>query len=490
VKYGGEIKWALNSNTILDMTFNTDFAQADADRQVNNLSRFSVFFPERRQFFLENAGLFSVGLKPIDDFWGGRMYAQPFFSRKIGLDANGRPVPIDVGLRVVSRSLKQNIGLLAMRQQATDSTGATYFAVGRYSKNLGTQHRIGAIATLRANQDHTNVAGGVDAFFRLNDATTFTTMAMASASSNGNDKGYSAFYQYTHRGMKWIYWASQSITSQNFNPEIGFVSRNDVLESSSGFYWLYRGKVLPTWIRAFEPGMFYLSYNQPSLTTVTPTATITESFKLIEQQINLNPLWITTQNSDGLGLFWTHNYQKLDQQFNPIGLFNLSKGEYNYVRPSVFLTTDGSKKITTTVFYEWGNYYDGKLTNVSANLQYNPIPFISFTATYDGNFFKNVGFVNDTSTEKYSGNVHLWGLESRLALNPRLQLISFFQHNAANNRDNLNIRLSWEYKPLSYIYLVFNQRQHDAMVRLTDRTINQRQFEQYSIAKISYLKQF
>ena len=87
---GGDVKWALTPNTVLDATFNTDFAEADVDRQVINLTRFSVFFPEQRPFFLENASLFSAGLE---------REVRPFFSRRIGLDDDGTPIPIDAGLR-------------------------------------------------------------------------------------------------------------------------------------------------------------------------------------------------------------------------------------------------------------------------------------------------------------------------------------------------------------------------------------------------------
>ena len=110
VKYGGEIKWAVTPNTVIDLTYNTDFAQADTDQQVNNLSRLSVFFPERRQFFLENASLFATGLSPIDSYYGGQQIVQPFFSRTIGLSPEGRPLPIDAGFRIVNRSLKSNSG--------------------------------------------------------------------------------------------------------------------------------------------------------------------------------------------------------------------------------------------------------------------------------------------------------------------------------------------------------------------------------------------
>src|SRR5436853_1277533 len=116
-KVGGEIKWAINPNMVLDITANTDFAQADADLQVNNVSRFSVFFPEKRQFFLENASLFSPTIQMAIDGSGGFMHLQPFFSRTIGLDDDGNPIPIIAGGRFVNRSSKRNYGAIIMRQK-------------------------------------------------------------------------------------------------------------------------------------------------------------------------------------------------------------------------------------------------------------------------------------------------------------------------------------------------------------------------------------
>lgn len=148
-KAGGELKWAINPNTVLDITANTDFAQADADLQVNNITQFSVFFPEKRQFFLENASLFSPVIQQEIDGSGGFMHIQPFFSRTIGLDSTGNPIPIVAGARFVNRSSKRNYGAIIMRQEKTDHSPATNFFVGRYSENFGEQNRIGGLMTIK-----------------------------------------------------------------------------------------------------------------------------------------------------------------------------------------------------------------------------------------------------------------------------------------------------------------------------------------------------
>lgn len=172
-KLGGDIKWAINPNSVLDLTANTDFAQADADEQKNNVTRFSVFFPEKRQFFLENASLFGIGISPQDDGSGGFMRAQPFFSRRIGLDTAGNPIPIDAGGRFVHRSDKSNYGIIAMRQRETTTSPATNFFVGRFSENVGSQNRIGGLVTVKNEPGNTNIVSTVDGFFLFERITFF-----------------------------------------------------------------------------------------------------------------------------------------------------------------------------------------------------------------------------------------------------------------------------------------------------------------------------
>ena len=484
LKVGGEIKWAVTPNTVIDLTYNTDFAQADADRQVNNLTRLSVFFPERRQFFLENASLFAAGLSPIDDFYGGQQIVQPFFSRTIGLSSDGRPIPIEAGFRVVNRSLKSNSGLLYVRQREVENSLATNFFVGRYSQNIGKQNRIGGISTWKNDAQRENFTGSIDGFFRINESTTINTMGMVSEGTE-QKTGYSGYYQFYHKGIKWQYWLNQSIVNQDFNPEMGFVARPNVVENTAGFYWLNRGKWLPKFIRAFEPGAFYLNYYSAS------------TGKLIEEQLNTNPIWFTLQNGGAFGVFTNTYYQLLDYSdgSEPLSFFNVDipEGKYNYNRFSAVALSDPSKKVSFFVNAETGKYYNGNLTTISGNFTIAPLPHISIQGRFANNNYQNLGVKNE------SGNNQLYTLSGRFALNPRVQLIGFYQHSSISNFDVWNVRFSWEYKPLSFIYLVFNQRGYDDFrTQLSNDGLRRRimpeqlsrQNEQQTIAKISYLKQF
>ncbi len=483
VKMGGEIKWAVTPNTVMDLTYNTDFAQADADRQVNNLSRLSVFFPERRQFFLENASLFAAGIAPIDDNFGGQQIIQPFFSRSIGLNANGTPIPIDVGFRLVNRSLKSNSGLLYVRQREVDDNLGANFVVGRFSKNIGKQSRIGLIGTWKNDAVHNNITGAGDGFFRINESTNLNTMAMFSGGTAQNT-GFAGHYQLIHKGIKSIYWLSQNINNKDFNPEMGFIARPDVVENSIGGYWLNRGKWLPKFVRSFEPGGYYNNYY--SATTG----------KLVEERLNTNPIWFGLQSGAGIGVFTDSYYQLLDYSdgSSPLSFFNVEipQGKYNYNRYSAVWFSDRSKKVSVFANAETGKYYNGNLTTISGSFRIAPIPHVSIEGRFANNSYSNLGVKSE------SGNTQLYTLSGRFALNPRVQLIGFYQHNSISNFDVWNVRFSWEYRPLSFIYLVLNQRGYDDYrTRLSNDGLSRiktnelsRQNEQQSIIKVSYLKQF
>jgi hypothetical protein len=460
---GGDIKWAINPNTILDITANTDFAQADADRQVNNVTRFSVFFPERRQFFLENASLFGVGVKPNEDASGGNMRIQPFFSRRIGLDDLGNPIPLDAGGRFVYRSSKRNAGLMVMRQRGSQTTPGTNFFVGRFSENFGKQNRIGGLMTVKNNSDGTNIVSAIDGFFRMGESHSLNTMLIHS--NTGSRNGFAGYAQYYYTNNQWKIWWTQSVVTKDFNPEMGFVSRSDVIGTTPGIFWYYRGKYVPfkKIIRAFEPGIFPEFYHQAS------------TGKLIERSFATNPIWFNFQNGGYFGYIITPVYQLLTEPFTPLGI-NIPEGKYNYLRHQFYFSSDQSRVISSNFNFETGSYFGGKLFSGTFVLTVAPIPNFYLQGQFNRNHFKGVG---DPATNK---TVDLYSLSGRLALNPRLQLIGFYQKNSENDVSNYNIRLSWEYQPLSYIYLVFNRRGFDNMQM-------KRQTEDHAIIKISYLRQ-
>ena len=467
LKIGGEMKWAINPNAVLDLTANTDFAQADADRQVNNVSRFNVFFPERRQFFLENASLFGVGISRNPDESGGYMRIQPFFSRRIGLDDSGNPIPIDFGGRFVYRSSKRNFGTILMRQREVGDSPGTNFFVGRYSENFGNQNRIGGLLTVKNRPDGSNIVSTIDGFFRLSESHSLNTLISQSTSTNTGKKGLSAYAQYFYVSNQFKIWWTQSIVTKDYNPELGFVSRNDVIGTTPGIFWWYRGKYVPfkKILRAWEPSIFPEFYHQVS------------TGQLIERTWTIYPVWLNFQSGAYFGYSLTPTYQKLTEVFEPLNV-KINVGKYDYVRHQIYASTDQSKFLNLQTIYSWGSYYGGNLNSGDWTLQFAPIPHLSLSGRFNRNKFTDVGETTGKTV------VDLYALEGRFALNPRVQLIGFYQRNSENDLKNYQLRLSWEYKPLSYIYVVVNHRDFQNI------ELKKNQIEDHAIAKISYLKQF
>jgi hypothetical protein len=469
VKVGGDVKWAVNPNDVLDLTANTDFAQADADLQVNNVTRFSVFFPERRQFFLENASLFSPAIQLSGDGAGGFMHLQPFFSRTIGLDSAGNPLPILAGARYVSRSSDRNYGAMLMRQDSSLGTPATNVFVGRYSANVGQRSRVGGLVSVKNTDVGSNVTGSIDGLLRLTESQSINTIvshASTTGSASGTARdGFAGMAQYYNSTTQYKAWLTQSVVTKDYDPQMGFVSRTDLIGTTPGMNWYYRGALLPFKhvIRAFEPGFLPEWYWQES------------TGKFIERSLYFWPMWLNFQNGAFFGYSFTPVYQRLTTPFAPLGVA-IAPGSYHYDQQWLQFTTNPSWFVRLVGDYKWGGYFNGRLASSDWKLQFAPIPYVSITPEFNRNHFVNVGAGPTTST------VDLRIVQTRLALNPRVQLTGFYQQNSLDNSDSYNVRFSYEYRPLSYLYLIFN---HGRYLDLSEAW----EGDQHMILKLSVLAQ-
>ncbi|MEM1118793.1 MAG: DUF5916 domain-containing protein [Bacteroidota bacterium] len=463
-KVGGEFKWAITPNSVLDGTINTDFAQADVDQQVQNLTRFSVLFPERRQFFLENASIFSTS---------SATFIQPFFSRKIGLDENGSPIPIDGGLRFTNQTSKQTAGLLAMRQRATDFTPTTHFAVGRYVKNFSGQNRLGGMITYRNDEAidkngitadaKNNTTVTLNTFLRPNQSLTFEAMISGSKDTEAGE-GLAA-HAWLRQDKNWGYLGIiGQYAGQSYLPGAGFLVLQDYALLAPGFDFDFRPDWLPKIFRSFGP-----DGNADYIWRASDGA--------FQQAIyNVAPIDLEFQTGGDVEIRMSHEQQQLDDSFSPLGI-NIAPGRYNFTRVDFGISTDFSKKVAGELRYQIGGYYDGSLQRLYSELRFAPIPHIEFFGVYRLNQFRDVG------TEQVDVDAHLLSTRVRLALNPRFQLIGSYQWNSVGDNNIWNVRLAWEYRPLSFIYVVFNSN-------VRDDFLENRLEAQELIGKMTFLRQF
>jgi hypothetical protein len=280
--------------------------------------------------------------------------------------------------------------------------------------------------------------------------------------------GFAGSAQFFHANNQWKLWWTQSIVTKNYNPEIGFVSRNDVIATTPGIFYYNREKLVPLKkiFRSYEPSLLLETYHQASTKILT------------ESSVGLSPFWYILQSGGFIGHVFTFFGQNLLEPFSPLRV-KIDTGRYNYNRHTFFWSSDGSKKLSFNWNGEYGKYFNGKLNTTTFKINFSPVPHIALNATANRNHFIGVG------REKTTKTVDLVAIEGRLALNPRFQLIGFYQKDLSQNANNFNFRLAWEYQPLSFLYLVFNNRQFDSALRPETRAR-----EDHAIAKISYLKQF
>ncbi len=463
-KVGGDVKWAISPNAVLDLTINTDFAQADVDQAVNNLERFNIFFPERRQFFLENSGIWAGG---------GNSQVRPFFSRTIGLSNafNAAPAPLDAGVRFTDRDEKRTLAALAVRQRKTDDSPGATFGVARYTKNYGKESNIGAMVTYRRDDSFTdlspesqnNTTISMDGLIRPKSEWTTTYLLSASFDSETSENGYAGRFFSGFTTNNYYLGYLNFFVSEDYNPDMGFVQQKDVMHHSPGGYAILRPKKLP-FVRRWDPGVFFNYFHD------------FEDFGSFQQSnLYIFPIYTWFKDNSFLEASFRPTWQNINFDFAPLGL-EIEEGRYSYTRYTLRYNSDRSKKFSGSIRFDFGNFYNGIRNSVTAGLRYAPVPHIAMNIDYENNNINDVGILSeDLNTDLYTGSL-------RLALNPRVQLSTFYQYNSFDEQGRWNIRFSWEYMPLSFIYIVFNDTQTDLFdpVQRTTQTIS----------KITFLKQF
>jgi hypothetical protein len=372
-RVGGEVTWTPTPNTAVDLTANTDFAQADVDRQVVNTTRFDVFFPERRQFFLEGASLFDVGPTELP--------VKPFFSRRVGLDAAGLPVPIQWGARAVRRDASGGDGLLVMRQGAGprpgEDAGATTFALARVSRNLGQSGRLGVLAAGRdAGAGAARFAGtdtarrvarardavvAVDGFARVGDAVQLDGMVSAASAAAGGRPGVAAYGSVARATNALSAAADVYLVTRDYDPPTGFVARRDIVRTAANASYDWRPRGRPAAVRNFFPFVGTQLYGGAADRRLQETFT---------------ELWADVVFQNGALVYpqVTHHYQRLTAPFAPVRGVAVAPGVYQYWRWEAGARTDQSAPYGGSAELSTGGYFDRRLDRLALAGRLAPTP--------------------------------------------------------------------------------------------------------------------
>lgn len=438
VALGGELKWQPSVQSTVDLTLNTDFAQANVDRQVVNLTRFSPFFPERRPFFLENRGLFTMGAAE-------RLL--PFFTRRIGLTDTGTPIPIDAGVRLLHRGAEWSGAGLLVRQRALGDTPAATIGVVRSQRTLKGGWRAGTLLVERLDDATTNRTSeesrtvAIDLMGRPRPSVTLNAMLTGTAGRGREGDGVAAWAEVQRATSAVTTAGAFEYVGDGYRPTAGFVARRDVVRTSARVVGDLRPRWRPDGVRGLRPSL--------ALTSIWRARDRTFQ----EGQLVGRLLGVDFLDTSRLWIDATGEQQVLDRPFDVMPGLRIPTGRYTVRRVEGEYQSSVARPLQLVVGGAAGGYFDGGIVRTSARVAWAPDPRIVVDASHVRAALRHVGGRADTHV------THLLASELRLAVNPRLQLTAFYQHNTAMQQGSLNARLVWEYQPLSTLAIVYSGRE-------------------------------
>ncbi len=469
---GLDVKWGVTRSTRLDLTYNTDFAEVEVDQQQVNLTRFSLFFPERREFFLENAGIFEFG--PGGGGFGrgrrggGAPLLKVFFSRRIGIDSEGVPVPVDWGARYTGRVGGWNFGVLDVQTEAAvtsegEEVGQTNFAVVRAKRNLGERSSVGVIYTDRRESGAgKNQVLGVDFDYKPTNKISFNGNYVQSddedAEPDEEDWSGGIGFNYEARGFEASFDATQ--VSGGFEPGIGFLLRRDVRRYKPNVEWdplINKG-----FIRTLRFGV--------ESEYVSNTSGLMES-----REHEVDFFGFRTQRGDSFSLSVADQTERLVEDFQITDEVTIPAGRYDFdERWSARTFTSSSRPVSFFGSVSSGGFYNGTNDRTSANIQLNPSKHFEISTGVQ---------VNDITLPEAEFQRNVFSQRLSVTATPNVLLDSLLQYNEASELLGLNVRFNWIYKPGADLFVVYNQR-WDAPTFSSRETVDRQ-----VIVKFTYLIQ-
>jgi hypothetical protein len=422
---GFDVKYSLTPSLTLDTTFRTDFAQVEVDQQQTNLTRFNLFFPEKREFFLENAGTFGFGP-------GGNLV--PFFSRRIGLSPAGAPVPIVGGARVSGQHRGYNIGVLAIKTESEGQIPSNNYLVGRLRRNLLQNSWVGGLVTSRNSgieRDHNRVYGA-DAHFQFFERLEFDSYLLRSDTPGRPDRNLARRFQAGWEDDELIASVQYNQVQPNFNPEVGFVRREDMSQYNGEFAWRPRLERSET-VRNLNFGTSVDYYEDPEGQIETRTADATVGLQFT--------------NNGSANFVVTETFERLVEPFDIRSNVEIAVGDYTFRNYTANFNVGNSRRTTASGGVTWGEFWDGRKRSVTGALGLRPNHHWSLDLNYSR---------NDVTLDEGAFTTNLIGARFLYAFTPLALFNAFVQYNADTRQLSSNLRFQLTHHPLSDLYLVYN----------------------------------
>lgn len=433
---GGDINYLISPTYRLNMTFNTDFAQVEADQQQINLSRFPLFFPELREFFLEGDDFFDFG------FGGNRI--TPFYSRRIGLSEARETVPILAGARVLGKEKNRTLGAMSIQTGNDGTNSTTNFSTLSWRQDVGEQSVIGAMTTNKIANGRWHTTTGINGRYSTSNFMGKRNLEFGGAAIqtyntdeglNPNAWAYRLFLSYPNDKLR--IFASTQRSPAPFEPEVGLMRRRDFREYYAQLSLHPRPQKHLTWIRQFNfsPGSFTLvQYNQDGAL---------QSF-----DYTLRFLGFNTRKGETVALEYQVVSEGLKDDFEIIEDVIIKSGQYWWNRWRATLSTFEGRALSINTTFTFGEFYDGNTFQNNTTLLWRANKFVTLNLRYEKNII-------DLPTANFETDL----ISSRLsyAFNPNMFGSLLGQWNTAQEELNVNFRFQLIPKIGTDFYLIVNQ---------------------------------
>ena len=447
---GIDVKYGLGYGMGLDLTANTDFAQAEVDEQQVNLTRFPLFFPEKRDFFLENSGQFTIGNQGT-----GRL-ADLFFSRRIGLSDTGQQIPILGGARMTGKVGGHNVAIMDLQTDSALGRHGDNFLVARYSKDVSSRSKIGGLIVNKEGRGTSSFNRTFAADAVIAPTRSFTVNSfLARTSSPGVTDQQQAFHtRAAFLNNKWNTYAEFTDIDNNFNDEVGFIPRTGIRTTT---VHLERNPRPGGLIRVMEP-MLNINY------------TTDQHNRLIARRIH-HMVGTRFQNGTYVNVILNRWLDVLDTPFAIRSDVRIPAGVYRFYDWMFLYTSNPSRRFYQRASYSPQTFYDGTRTDVDLTL--------GLRATNQASAELSLSR-NDVNLPWGAFAVNLAILKVDYALSPRMTVRSLSQYNSSTHQLSASIRYNFIYRPGSDLYIVYDGLQGNTPGRPEVRN-------QQLVVKMTYL---
>ncbi len=435
INAGTDVFYQVTPSLKASLSVNTDFAETEADARQINLTRFSLRLAEKRNFFLDGSNYFSFGLdgRSIEPPSGK---INPFFSRTIGLDANGSPIPVNYGAKLTGRVSNWNIGMLHVSDNR--DYGNSHFSVARVNYNFGDQSSVGMISTFGNSKDSTrNVLGGLDlklasSKFMGNKHLSLNLFGIKSGTDNihGKDVSWGGSFSYPNDFLNFRIGHIQ--IGENFIAGMGYVPRSNIRETFGS---------LTIGPRLNKYGIRQVTFGG-SFDYVTNFAN-----QLQSKEMTINPLGILFESGESFDYSLVHNYDFLEKDFNIYSDYIIPPDEYQWWTNRFSLSSERSRAVNGSISYNFGRFYTGsqKSAGITANWK------IAVSVFIGGSYNTNIVKLPDG---EFTANIY--EINFNLLFSPDLTLYNYFQYDSQSEVIGLQSVFQWIIKPGNEILFVWN----------------------------------